>query len=85
MAKAEKGTFVLIATHCGDRELHRSRIEGRQRSIPNWDELSWDSVLQSLGSWVDPDEADLRLDSANPWEDSLAEIINLLTALFEHD
>jgi predicted kinase len=82
IALAEKATFVLIGTRCSDRELHRSRVEGRQRSIPNWDELPWDSVQQTLASWIDPDGADLILDGANQWGYNHTEVSALLSSLF---
>ncbi|HEY2214310.1 MAG TPA: AAA family ATPase, partial [Acidimicrobiales bacterium] len=44
LAHGEAAAFVLIATHCSDVGLHQSRLEGRQRHIPNWYELSWDQV-----------------------------------------
>ena len=31
--------LVVIMTQCSDLEIHRSRVEGRQRGIPNWYEL----------------------------------------------
>ena len=34
LAGEERGRFVLVVTDCRDRGLHRSRVEGRQRSIP---------------------------------------------------
>ena len=33
-------------TSCRDAELHRARVEGRQRQIPGWYELDWDHVAQ---------------------------------------
>lgn len=85
IAMEERGTFVLIATHCSDKEIHRSRVEGRQRSIPNWYELTWDSVLQSRESWDDPEGADLRVDGADQWDHNLTEVLALLSSLFDHD
>jgi hypothetical protein len=66
-AAAHEATLVVVETHCSDRAVHRSRMEGRQRSIPNWYELTWPQVEQSLATWRAPAHADLRLDAANDW------------------
>jgi hypothetical protein len=41
--------MVVIVTECDDLDLHRSRIEGRQRPIPSWYELG--EACASLGMW----------------------------------
>jgi predicted kinase len=65
-AQREDSRMVMIATQCSDRALHRSRIEGRQRSIPNWYEVGWSSVERSLDMWEQPEGAELYLDAADP-------------------
>lgn len=66
VAGEEDVAFTVIVTECSDTDLHRSRIEGRRRGIPDWYELDWSDVERALASW-DPDmEADLRLDAAAP-------------------
>jgi predicted kinase len=67
-AQREDSRFVMIGTQCSDRALHRSRIEGRQRSIPNWYEVGWSSVERSLDAWEQPEGADLYLDGADSWD-----------------
>ncbi len=64
---AETGAqFVVIVTECSDFDLHRSRVEGRQRGIPGWYELEWGHVEESRKRW-DPNMAvDLKVDSAMP-------------------
>lgn len=37
-------TFAVVECTCADIDLHRSRVEGRQRRIPGWYELDWDHV-----------------------------------------
>ena len=83
VVRDEDGIFVLVTTLCSDRALHQSRVEGRRRSIPNWYELRWDSVQRSLESWVQPERADLTIDSADPWEENLAKVSALLSLLAE--
>ena len=67
LADDEHARLVVILTACDDAAVHRSRIEGRQRGIPNWYELDWDHVMRSRGSWT-PIDADLVLDAIQPLE-----------------
>jgi predicted kinase len=78
-ALREDSRFVMIATQCSDRALHRSRIEGRQRSIPNWYEVGWSSVERSLDAWVQPEGADLYLDAADSWDANAAMLASLFS------
>lgn len=62
---AEEGAgSVVVMTSCDDAGLHRARVEGRRRQIPNWYELDWDHVERARSSWVDPEGIDLVLDAA---------------------
>jgi predicted kinase len=65
LAAEESATCLVVATHCSDVELHRSRIEGRVRAIPGWHELTWSNVAGFLDRWEEPDDVDLRLDAAD--------------------
>jgi predicted kinase len=78
-AQREHSRFVMIATECSDRALHRSRIEGRQRSIPNWYEVGWSSVERSLDEWEQPEGADLHLDAADSWDANVAKLASLFS------
>jgi predicted kinase len=66
LVAAEEGaaTFVVMTT-CADVELHRSRVEGRSRGIPNWYELDWDHVATSRASWATPDDVDIALEAGD--------------------
>jgi hypothetical protein len=50
-------------TSCTDAGLHRSRVEGRQRLIPDWYELDWVPVARSRESWQPPDDVDLVVEA----------------------
>jgi predicted kinase len=66
LAEEEGVRFLVIMTECSDPELHRSRVDGRDRGIPGWYELDWNHVEQSRKSW-DPEMAvDLTVDTAQP-------------------
>lgn len=64
---AEEGaaTFVVMTT-CTDVDLHRSRVEGRSRGIPNWYELDWDHVAKARASWATPHDVDIALEAGDP-------------------
>jgi hypothetical protein len=70
----------VVITTCSDRDLHRSRIEGRQRGIPDWYELDWPHVERVMTSWEPLEGADLVLDASDP----LAANIALLTTSLEN-
>ena len=66
VAEEEGVPSLVVLTQCTDAELHRERIEGRSRGIPNWYELEWDHVERARGEWVALDDVDLVLDAAAP-------------------
>jgi predicted kinase len=70
-AAEESARLVVILTRCADADVHRARIEGRQRVIPNWYELDWTNVQTSMAGWEPPDEVDLTVEATEPWEDNL--------------
>jgi predicted kinase len=61
VAAEEGALFLVVLTECVDHSIHRSRIERRQRSIPDWYELDWDHVRRSRAKWDRPESADLIL------------------------
>lgn len=63
--------LVVIMTQCSDLEVHRLRVEGRQRAIPNWYELSWSHVRATLADWETPDGIDLFIEATDRWEDNV--------------
>ena len=71
-------TSRVVVTCCRDLELHRRRVEGRRREIPDWYELTWDDVTRFLAGWVEPSDVDLRLDSADPLADNVDRLRGLL-------
>jgi hypothetical protein len=70
--------MLVIVTQCSDLGIHRSRIETRQRLIPNWYELDWERVKRSRAGWEPPQHVDLLLEATDPWEDN----VNRLRDLF---
>lgn len=65
VANEEGALFVVILTECSDPEVHRSRIEGRDREIPNWYELDWEHVQESRARWEPPEKVDVTLQATD--------------------
>jgi predicted kinase len=61
LAVEEGAGSLVVMTECADAAVHRSRVEGRQRLIPNWYELDWDHVEAAHKSWVPLQDVDLVL------------------------
>ncbi|MGH8996872.1 MAG: AAA family ATPase [Acidimicrobiales bacterium] len=74
VARDEAGELVVVATVCSDPVLHRSRVEGRRRAIPDWYELEWAEVERSAATWAPPSEAALIIDTARAWDDNAVAI-----------
>jgi hypothetical protein len=64
VASEEDAPSFVVMTQCPDPDLHRSRIEGRQRGIPGWYELDWDHVARARAEWEALDDVDVVLDTA---------------------
>lgn len=57
--------LVGVECVCSDPELHRSRVEGRDRGIPGWrPTVPWEHVVRMRGKWEAWPEPHLVLDSA---------------------
>lgn len=69
--------FVLIATNCSNRDLHRSRVDGRTRAIPDWYEVRWADVERAIGQW-EPPKADLHLDATIDFAENEKRVRQLL-------
>jgi predicted kinase len=77
-ADLEASSWV-IGAHCSDRDLHRSRVEGRVRAIPGWHELDWahvDSVRRTLH---EPEDVDLRFDAAASLVENQEQLLQALS------
>lgn len=80
VALDEHAHFAVILTECADAGVHRSRIEGRQRSIPNWYEIDWHQVQRSRASWVAPAPVELRLQATEPMAQNRRRLADFLDA-----
>jgi predicted kinase len=64
----------FVECECSDIEVHRSRIVGRVRDIPGWEELKWEWVVHSRATYVPLGCEKLALDTVAPVADSLARV-----------
>jgi predicted kinase len=80
LAAEEGAESLVVMTMCRDAGVHRARVEGRRRHIPNWYELDWDHVERARSSWVLPDGLDLVLDAGAPVEENTERLRMLLAA-----
>ena len=66
--------MFVVECVCSDVDLHRSRVVGRTRGIPGWNELEWEWVESSRRSY-EPLQCDkVVLDAVDPLTDNLARV-----------
>jgi predicted kinase len=71
MAAEFGADYYAIETICSDETLRRQRIEGRQRGIPGWHELTWANVERSRANYQAWEGERLVLDAVASLEDNL--------------
>jgi predicted kinase len=79
IALSHGATFRGVECICSDERVHRSRIDGRQRGILGWPELTWSAV--EVRSRYEPWPGEhLVLDAVQPLEANLAALTAFLSA-----
>ncbi len=64
---AEYGAALrVVECTCSDLAVHETRIVGRRRDIPGWDELEWTWVLNSIAIYESLDVPKLVIDAIDP-------------------
>jgi len=81
LAHQEQAHMLLVLTQCSDPDVHRSRVEGRKRPIPNWYELDWDQVSRARDGWEPPEGVDLVLEAMEPPDENAARLRAVLARL----
>jgi len=82
LVAAEEGArSMVVMTTCADPVVHRARVEGRERRIPNWYELDWAHVERARGSWKPPTGVDLRVDANDAPEENAVRLRRAISAL----
>jgi predicted kinase len=64
--------LLFIEVICSKEDLHRRRLQARERDLDGMPEPSWDSVMARAAAFVDWDQRRLVLDSAQPPSTNLA-------------
>lgn len=80
LAKGYDASLAVIECICSDEDVHRSRVEGRDRAIPGWYELSWDQVAAGRERYAPLSEPKLVLDAVDSAADNLATAVGWLSA-----
>jgi len=72
---AEYGAdFRVIECVCSDPVVLRARVEGRDRSIPGWYELSWADVERSRANYQPLAAPKVVIDAVAPVDENLARV-----------
>ncbi len=69
----------VVECVCSDLAVHETRIVGRRRDIPGWDELEWQWVLDSIAIYESLDVPKLVVDAIKPVDDNHAAVADLLS------
>ena len=65
---------------CSDEELHKIRLESRERNIPNWYELTWGDIETIIKSYEPCFEARLNIDSIKPLKENIERVIKYVSS-----
>ena len=78
LAEQYRAPIHVIECICSDVDVHKSRVVGRDRAIPGWNELEWEWVENARRTYQ-PLECDkLVLDAVFPVADNLARVRSYL-------
>ena len=83
LAARHDDILKFIEVVCSDSDIHRQRLESRNRRLPHVSEPTWHAVEQSLDEyddWTDASAAALRitLDSVEPLESNVERALAFL-------
>lgn len=71
LASETGASFHVIECVCSDLELHRKLIEGRERTIPDWYEISFEDALRVRRTYLPLEGPKLVLDAVDGSEQNL--------------
>jgi hypothetical protein len=81
LADEEAARLVVVMTQCSDPAIHRSRVVGRQRGIPNWYELDWQPVRRARNGWEPISGIDLTVEATEELTANLKQLHRFLDRL----
>ncbi|MFG3338287.1 AAA family ATPase [Glycomyces sp. NPDC048151] len=79
LAAEHDADFHVVECVCGDTDLHRRRVEGRKRNIPNWHEIDWAHVERMRAEFPPLTVDRLTVDAVEPVEANLGAILRYLS------
>ncbi|MGI5499476.1 AAA family ATPase [Lentzea sp. CA-135723] len=81
LARRAGAQFRAVEVRCSDPEVHRGRLEGRDRGIPGWhDAGDWADVQRRLAGFPPWHGEAFVVDTARPHELCLAAVVRHITA-----
>lgn len=76
LARAAGAEFRVVVCTCSDRQVHRTRLEQRQRGIPGWHEHgNWANVERRLAQFPPWTDDVLTIDAVRPLAENLAAVL----------
>ena len=75
LAQSLNARFLVILCVCRDENEHRRRLDGRQRGIPGWPELTWADVERVRARFEPWTDERLILDAMDSFTDNLRRAI----------
>jgi hypothetical protein len=80
LARAAGAEFQVVVCTCSDRELHRARLDRRERGIPGWHEGgNWANAERRLAEFPPWTGEVLTIDAAQPLAQNLATVLEHMT------
>ena len=78
-AAARAGSDLrIIEVICGDEEVHRQRLAGRQRAIEGFPEPSWDDVQRRRAEWEPWTDHHLVIDTVQNLDEIIADALDFI-------
>lgn len=78
LAAEHDAELRVIECVCSDVDLHRRRVEGRKRNIPNWHEIDWAHVERMRGEFPPLTVERLTVDAVESIEVNLGKVRDYL-------
>ena len=72
LANQYAAAWRVVECICSDENLHRARLQNRQRNIPGWHELEWSEVEKVKGYYSPWEGERLILDMVEPFDENLS-------------
>jgi predicted kinase len=80
LARAAGSQFKVVVCTCSDLQLHRSRLEGRERGIPGWHRGgNWANVERRLAEFPPWTGEVLTIDAVRPLAENLAAVLEYVS------